>query len=67
MPLILKGTRTARKCPEDGCNGMLIIRQNGKTKQHFLGCENYPKCKHTEPLPEDVKMVAMGAKRLPGF
>ena len=67
MPLVLKGTETARKCPKDGCNGTLIIRQNRRTKHHFLGCENWPCCDHTEGLPEDVKMVAMGAQKLPGF
>lgn len=64
---ILKGTETARKCPQEGCNGRLIIRQNRKTLSHFLGCENWPNCLHTEPLPEDVKMVAMGAMKLPGM
>lgn len=67
MPLVLKGTETARKCPKNGCNGMLIIRQNRRTKHHFLGCENWPDCDFTEPLPEDVKMLAMGAQKLPGF
>jgi hypothetical protein len=27
----------------------------------------YPQCQYTESLPEDIKMRAMGAKRLPGF
>jgi ssDNA-binding Zn-finger/Zn-ribbon topoisomerase 1 len=67
MALVLKGTTTAKKCPKEGCNGTLIIRQNRTTKQHFLGCERWPECDHTEPLPEDVKMVAMGAQKLPGF
>ena len=66
-PLVLKGTVTAKNCPRNGCNGRLIIQQNRKTKTHFLGCERWPKCEHTEPLPEDVKMVAMGAQKLPGF
>lgn len=65
MTLILKGTETAKACPK--CGGTLIIRQNRTTKNHFLGCEKWPECDHTEPLPEDVKMVAMGARKLPGF
>ena len=67
MPVTLKGTVTAKKCPKDGCGGTLIVRQNRTTKQHFLGCERWPECDHTEPLPEDVKMVGMGAQKLPGF
>ena len=70
-PLVLRGTVTAKKCPKAGCNGMLIIRQNRKRKTHFLGCENWSPdpegCNYTEPLPEDVKMLAMGAQKLPGF
>lgn len=67
LPSVLKGTVTAKTCGREGCNGRLIIRQNRKRKNHFLGCENWPECAYTEPLPEDVKMEAMGAQRLPGF
>lgn len=63
----LRGTRTAKKCPRDGCNGTLIIRQNRSSGHHFLGCERWPDCSHTESLPEDVKMRAAGATMLPGM
>ena len=66
-PLVLRGTVTAKKCPEAGCNGQLVIRQNRKRKTHFLGCERWPECLYTAPLPEDIKMVALGARKLPGF
>jgi len=65
MAKIPKGRTVKKACQE--CGGDLVIRQNRTTQQHFLGCINYPRCQYTEPLPEDVKMRAMGAKRLPGF
>jgi DNA topoisomerase-1 len=65
MAKIPKGKTVKKACPE--CGGDLVIRQSRTTQQHFLGCINYPRCQYTEPLPEDVKMRAMGAKRLPGF
>lgn len=41
-------------CPQ--CtNGKLIKRQNKKTKGHFLGCTNYPKCSYTQKVePEET-------------
>ena len=65
MAKIPEGKTVKKACPE--CGGDLVIRRSRTTQQHFLGCINYPRCQYTEPLPEDVKMRAMGAKRLPGF
>jgi DNA topoisomerase I len=47
-PEIIEG----RTCPE--CDSALQIRQGRYGK--FIGCTNYPKCKHIEPLekPEDT-------------
>lgn len=51
------GTRGARRssvatagrpCPKAGCGGRLAER-NGHFG-HFLGCTNYPRCRHTENL-----------------
>lgn len=41
-----------RVCPEDG--GQLVIKKGQYGK--FIGCANYPKCKHIEPLekPRDT-------------
>ncbi|GGP26106.1 type I DNA topoisomerase [Silvimonas amylolytica] len=41
-----------RVCPEDG--GQLLIKSGRYGK--FIGCANYPKCKHIEPLekPKDT-------------
>jgi len=35
---------TGVKCPEPGCDGVLIERRSKKGR-HFYGCSNYPKCK----------------------
>ena len=41
-----------RGCPEDG--GQLVVKKGRYGK--FIGCANYPKCKHIEPLekPRDT-------------
>ncbi|WBP83916.1 type I DNA topoisomerase [Mycoplasmopsis edwardii] len=39
-----------RACP--ACNGVLLIRNN-KKGQKFIGCKNFPKCKHTENYVEE--------------
>ncbi len=41
-------TDTGRPCPEPGCSGRLAER-NGRFGR-FLGCTNYPRCRHTEDL-----------------
>lgn len=41
-----KTTNSTRPCPEPGCNGHLVHRQGRYGP--FLGCSNYPKCRHTE-------------------
>jgi DNA topoisomerase-1 len=40
----------AKNCPD--CGKPLKVR-TGK-RGAFLGCSGYPKCRHTEPLPEDA-------------
>ncbi|MFN2383910.1 MAG: type I DNA topoisomerase [Gemmatimonadota bacterium] len=46
-----------RTCPD--CGGVLGV----KTGRYgaFIGCKNYPKCKHTEPLPSGVNCPQCGA------
>lgn len=41
-------TGTGRPCPEPGCDGQLAER-NGRYGR-FLGCTNYPHCRHTGSL-----------------
>ncbi len=54
-----------KSCPD--CGEPLVIRTNSKDDSQFLGCSGYPVCKHTEPLPEEIKLKAIGTKELPGF
>jgi 5-methylcytosine-specific restriction endonuclease McrA len=54
-----------KECPE--CGGELQVRKNKATKDEFLGCERWPRCTHTEPVPESVRMRLAGAPILPGF
>jgi len=49
-----KAIPTDRTCPD--CGGTLLIRSGRRGK--FLGCANYPKCRHTENLPDDLKETA---------
>jgi len=43
--------KTDQKCPK--CDGNLIIKW-GKHGQ-FLACENFPECKYTQPMPEELE------------
>jgi len=49
-----------RVCPDDG--GQLIVKSGRYGK--FIGCANYPKCKHIEPLekPRDTGVVCPECK-----
>lgn len=42
-----------RPCPE--CGGQLVYKFSNNRK--FIGCENYPECKYTEPMPEEKAMM----------
>ncbi|MBU6430382.1 MAG: topoisomerase DNA-binding C4 zinc finger domain-containing protein [Cyanobacteria bacterium REEB65] len=49
-------------CPE--CGAQLVVRENGKTGEKFLGCSHYPECRHTQPLTEYLKMRQAGYEPL---
>ncbi|MBB5017348.1 DNA topoisomerase-1 [Chitinivorax tropicus] len=55
-PTVIEG----RVCPSDG--GQLIIKTGRYGK--FIGCANYPKCKHIEPLekPKDTGVTCPECK-----
>jgi len=42
---------TDKLCSE--CGSQMNKKTNNETGQSFLGCSNYPKCKHTESIAED--------------
>jgi ssDNA-binding Zn-finger/Zn-ribbon topoisomerase 1 len=54
------------RCPDCG-DGQLVERVNKTNGSHFMGCDNYPKCTHTQDVPAFVHMLRQGATQLPGF
>ncbi|MDY7083035.1 MAG: topoisomerase DNA-binding C4 zinc finger domain-containing protein, partial [Halobacteria archaeon] len=50
----LKKDRTLGECPE--CGGALMVRRSRKGN-YFVGCDNYPDCTNTYPLPNKGKAV----------
>lgn len=53
-------------CP-DCPSGQLVERFNTKNGSRFLGCDQYPTCTHSEPLPAYIELIRQGAPKLPGF
>lgn len=49
------------------CGQPMVERQNHQNGSRFLGCSDWPKCTHTEPVPAYVHMIRAGATQLPGF
>lgn len=63
---VAKGqARVTIPCPE--CGHDLIVRLNGADGSRFLGCSEFPKCRHSQALPEYMRMMEAGADQLPGF
>jgi ssDNA-binding Zn-finger/Zn-ribbon topoisomerase 1 len=54
-----------RVCP--ACGSDLTLRENKATGVDFYGCERWPDCTHTMPVPADEVMRRLGATPLPGF
>jgi ssDNA-binding Zn-finger/Zn-ribbon topoisomerase 1 len=46
-----KEQNTIGKCPKCGKGDMMVIRSQ-KTGKRFAGCNNYPKCVNSRPLPQ---------------
>ena len=57
--------KTVRVCDE--CGADMVVRKNRDTGEEFLGCQNWPKCDFTTPLPVDVQMRIKGYQTLPGM
>jgi len=60
------GTMLSITCPRCGLAHRLILRKNTETGELFCGCQNWPVCKYTRPLTEDLWMRLMGRKGLFG-
>lgn len=57
------GKEVTIECAECGAPYM-IIRENSHNKTRFLGCPNYPQCRGTRPITEELRMRALGQKGL---
>jgi DNA topoisomerase I len=58
--IVWEGIRTDEtigKCPESGHN--LIIRRNRKSGKRFVGCQGYPECRVTYPLPQKGTIIPL--------
>jgi len=56
----IRGDETLGKCPESGHN--LIVRRNRKSGKRFVGCEGYPECRVTYPLPQKGDIIPLGTQ-----
>jgi DNA topoisomerase I len=45
------------RCPDENCNGNLIVRTSRKTKKRFVGCNAYPECRTTFSLPQKGLLI----------
>jgi len=70
FPQIMDGTETTKtciKCEQRTISPRLrklIVRTNSNNGSRFLGCSDYPRCRHTEALPQEMIMRMMGQKEL---
>lgn len=55
-------TTITKACPD--CGRELKIRTNRENGSEFIGCTGWPECKHTEPIPESLRMRLAGAPTL---
>src|SRR3712207_695858 len=56
----IRGDETLGPCPNCGRN--LIIRRNRKSGKRFAGCEGYPECRMTFPLPQRGDIIPLGTQ-----
>jgi ssDNA-binding Zn-finger/Zn-ribbon topoisomerase 1 len=43
------------------------VRRNRLNDSEFMGCTGFPECRHTEGIPEHLRLRALGAIPMPGF
>jgi DNA topoisomerase I len=56
----IRGDETLGPCPNCGRN--LIVRRNRRSGKRFVGCEGYPECRVTFPLPQKGDIIALGTQ-----
>lgn len=64
---LVVNTKSSISCPKCGPNTKLIVKESSINGSQFLGCPNYPNCRHAQEIPEDMKLELLGIQRLPGF
>lgn len=55
----ISGDRILGLCPKCGVNQLRIVRSK-TSKKRFVGCEGYPDCDQTYPLPQRGDIIATG-------
>jgi DNA topoisomerase-1 len=56
----IRGDETLGPCPNCGRN--LIVRRNRRSGKRFAGCEGYPECRTTFPLPQRGDIIPLGTQ-----
>jgi DNA topoisomerase I len=56
----IRGDETLGPCPNCGRN--LIVRRNRRSGKRFAGCEGYPECRTTYPLPQKGDIIPLGTQ-----
>jgi DNA topoisomerase I len=56
----IRGDETLGPCPNCGRN--LIVRRNRRSGKRFVGCEGYPECRVTFPLPQKGDIIPLGTQ-----
>ena len=61
---LVRGLVTELGCPACGPAKRLVVREVRASGRLFLGCETWPFCPVTRPIPESLKMRAAGQPSL---
>src|SRR5919199_1143559 len=56
----IRGDETLGPCPNCGRN--LVVRRNRRSGKRFAGCEGYPECRTTFPLPQRGDIIPLGTQ-----
>lgn len=64
MTEIRDGKPSGVPCPDCGPGTILVVRTNSITGGRFLACPRFPLCRHTEAIPESIRMKLAGEPSL---
>ncbi len=56
----IRGDEKMGPCPE--CGKTLVMRRNRKSRKRFVGCQGYPDCRVTFPLPQKGYIIPLGTQ-----